>query len=44
MTNIELELLKKIQELKSYCEEHGFPLHELLEDELVYYTEEFLQD
>jgi hypothetical protein len=41
MTNLDKELLKRIEELRDFCEEHGYPLSEVLDEELDYYKEEF---
>jgi hypothetical protein len=38
--NVNKELLKRIEDLRSFCEVHGFPLHEVLEEELEYYRKE----
>lgn len=41
MTNLDKELLERIEELRRFCELNGYPLHELLEEELEYYNNEF---
>lgn len=40
MNTIDQELLKRIEELKDFCEVNGYPLSEVLEEELIYYKEE----
>ena len=40
--NVNKELLRKIEDLRSFCEVHGFPLHEVLEEELEYYRKDIL--
>lgn len=34
------ELIKRIKDLQEFCELHGYPLLEVLEEELVYYSKE----
>jgi hypothetical protein len=40
MTTIDKELLKRIEDLKEFCEVNGYPLSEVLEEELIYYNNE----
>jgi hypothetical protein len=40
MTKVDQELLQRIEELKNFCEVNGYPLSEVLEEELIYYKEE----
>jgi hypothetical protein len=40
MNNLDKELLERIEELRSFCELNGYPLHEVLEVELEYYNKE----
>jgi len=42
---INQELIKRINDLKDFCELNSFPLSEMLEEELIYYNNELdLQD
>jgi hypothetical protein len=43
MTTIDKELLKRIEELRDFCEINGYPLSELLNEELDYYNNEFTE-
>ncbi len=38
MNAIDHELIRRMQELRAFCDEHGYPLHEYLEEEIEYYT------
>ena len=40
MNKVDQELLQRIEELKNFCEVNGYPLSEVLEEELIYYKEE----
>ena len=40
MNNLDKELLERIESLRSFCEENGYPLSEVLEVELEYYKKE----
>jgi hypothetical protein len=37
MNKIDYELIKKMNELKDFCELNGYPLSDFLEDEIEYY-------
>jgi len=37
---INQELIKRINDLKDFCELNSFPLSEMLEEELIYYNNE----
>ena len=41
MTKLDKELLERIEELRHFCELNGYPLSEVLEEELEYYNNEF---
>jgi len=41
MNKVDQELLQRIEELKYFCEVNGYPLSEVLEEELTYYNNEF---
>ena len=43
MKNLDQELLRRIEELKDFCEENGYPLSDVLEEELEYYNNEFTE-
>ena len=40
MTEIDKELIKRIKDLQEFCELNGYPLSEVLEEELIYYNDE----
>lgn len=43
MTDLDQELLRRIEELKEFCEVNGYPLSDILEEELEYYNNEFTE-
>jgi hypothetical protein len=40
---INQELIKRIKDLQEFCELHGYPLSEVLEEELTYYNNELTE-
>jgi len=44
MNKIDQELLVRMNDLRRFCETNGYPLHEFLETEIVYYKRTFLTD
>jgi DNA replication protein DnaD len=43
MKSLDKELLRRIEELRDFCETNGYPLSEVLEEELEYYNDEFTE-
>jgi DNA replication protein DnaD len=43
MKSLDKELLRRIEELRDFCEANGYPLSEVLEEELEYYNDEFTE-
>jgi hypothetical protein len=43
MKTLDKELIKRIKDLQEFCELHGYPLSEVLEEELTYYNNELTE-